>query len=178
MPLIPYKGINPVVGKDVFIAPNAWVTGKVTLGDEVSLFFGVVMRGDIQNIIIGEGTNLQEHCIVHTSRGLNDCVVGRYVTVGHGAILHGCRISDYCIIGMNSTILDDAEIGENCIIGANSLVSMRSKIPPGTLAFGSPAKPVRDLTEKELKEIRDSAQSYLNVSKEYREYFKANPGRG
>jgi len=172
MPLIPYLEHTPQVGEGVFIAPNAWVTGKVKIGARSSLFFGVVARGDIQNIIIGEETNLQEHCIVHTSRGLQDCVIGNRVTVGHGAILHGCTIKNSCIIGMGAIILDGAEVGENCIIGANSLITMNSKIPAGSMAFGSPAKVVRQLTEKELKEIQDSANSYLKVSGNYKNYLK------
>ncbi|MCO6429825.1 MAG: gamma carbonic anhydrase family protein [Deltaproteobacteria bacterium] len=175
MPVIPFGDHVPVLGKDVFLAPDAWVTGKVQLGDQVSLFFGAVMRGDIQRIIVGARSNFQEHCLVHTSRGLNDCIIGEDVTVGHGAILHGCTVQDRCIIGMNSTILDDAVIESDCIIGANSLVTMRTRIPSGSLALGSPAKVVRHLTDKELKEIKDSAASYLKVANTYRDYFKRSP---
>lgn len=174
MPVIPYLEFTPQIGKDVFIAPNAWVTGKVKLGDRCSLFFGVVMRGDIQNIIIGSETNLQEHCIVHTSRGLQDCTIGSRVTVGHGAILHGCTIQDACIIGMGSVILDGAEISRNCIIGAQSIVTMNTKIPEGSLALGNPAKVVRKLNDKEIKEIQDSADSYLKVAKNYQAHFNSN----
>lgn len=169
--VIPFKGHTPTIGNNVFIAPTAWVTGKVEIGDDCSLLFGAVLRGDIQRIIVGRGTNFQEHVTVHTSRGLNDCVIGDNVTVGHGAILHGCTVRDLCIIGMNSTILDEAEIGPNCIIGANSLVTMRTKIPPGTLALGSPARVIRDLTERELKELADSAASYREVGRAYAEHF-------
>ena len=175
MAVVSYLDNIPEIGNEVFIAPNAWLTGKVKIGDRSSLFFGVVMRGDIQRIIIGNESNFQEHCIVHTSRGLQDCTVGNRVTVGHGAILHGCTINDSCIIGMGAVILDGASIGKNCIVGAKSLVTMNTQIPEGSMVFGSPAKVIRKLTEKELKEIQDSADSYLKVSKNYREYFSAHP---
>jgi gamma-carbonic anhydrase len=175
MPVIPYLDHKPEIGNDVFIAPNAWVTGKTTLGDKSSLFFGVVMRGDIQRIIVGCETNFQEHCIVHTSRGLQDCTVGNRVTVGHGAILHGCCIEDYCIIGMGSVILDGAKISKNCIIGAQSIVTMNTVIPEGSLALGNPARVIRPLKANELKEIQDSADSYLKVAKNYMDYFRSNP---
>ncbi len=171
MPVIPYLEFVPEIAEDVFIAPNAWVTGKVSIGARSSLFFGVVARGDIQKIIIGSETNIQEHCIIHTSRGLQDCVIGNRVTIGHGAILHGCTVNDSCIIGMGAVILDGANIGKNCIIGAHSLVTMNTVIPEGHLAFGSPAKAVRKLTEREFKELQDSADSYLKVSKNYKSYF-------
>lgn len=175
MPIIPYKEHQPEIGQDVFVAPNAWVTGKVTLASQVSILFGAVLRGDIQRIIIGQGSNIQDNAVVHSSRGLNDCVVGDYVTVGHSAILHGCTIRHHCIIGMGSTILDDALVEENCIIGANSLVTMRTVIPAGHLAIGSPAKPVRKLNDRELKELQDSADSYIKVGRNYREWFEKNP---
>lgn len=173
MPVIPFRDHTPLVDPTAFIAPNAWVTGKVTLAESVSVFFGASIRGDIQRIIIGARSNVQDNAVLHTSRGLNDLVIGEEVTVGHGAILHGCRINDSCIIGMGSVILDDAEIGSECIIGANSLVPMRMKIPPRSLAFGSPAKVIRPLNDRELQELRDSAASYIAVSKEYAAIFGA-----
>jgi carbonic anhydrase/acetyltransferase-like protein (isoleucine patch superfamily) len=167
MPVIRYHEHQPKIGRSVFIAPTAWVTGKVTLEDEVTVLFGAALRGDIQNIIVGAGTNIQDNAVVHTSRGLHDCVIGKDVTVGHGAILHGCTVRDRCIIGMGCVILDDAVIEENCIIGANSLVTMGSIIPAGTMAYGSPAKPVRELNQRELQELKDSAASYRKVGAEY-----------
>lgn len=173
MPLIPFAEFHPQVAESVFIAPNAWVTGKVSIAEDSSVFFGAVLRGDIQNIIIGKQSNIQDNAIVHTSRGLQDCVIGDRVTVGHGAILHGCTVKDSCIIGMGSTLLDNAEIASNCIIGANSLVTMGTKIPEGSLALGSPAKVVRKLSTKEIDEIQASAESYIKVSARYRDYLLA-----
>jgi carbonic anhydrase/acetyltransferase-like protein (isoleucine patch superfamily) len=171
MPCIPFQTHIPQEAEGMFLAPDAWVIGKVSLGENISIFFAAIVRGDIQSISIGSGTNLQEHALLHTSTGLTDCIVGKNVTVGHRAILHGCTVHDNCIIGMGSTILDGAVIGENCIVGANSLVTMGVKIPPGHLALGSPAKAVRKLTEKEIHEIAESALHYQSLGKTYREYF-------
>jgi carbonic anhydrase/acetyltransferase-like protein (isoleucine patch superfamily) len=171
MPVIPYKEFIPDVKRALFIAPDCWITGKVVLHENTSVFFGACLRGDVQRIIVGAGSNIQERAILHTSHGLGDCVVGQGVTVGHAAILHGCIIKDNCIIGMGSTILDEAVIGEDCIVGANSLVTMRSQIPPGSLVLGSPAKAVRKLTPLERKSIRDAVASYIDSAGNYAAYF-------
>ena len=167
MPCLPFDGVHPEISKALFIAPDAWTIGRVTLAEMVSIFFGAVLRGDIQKITVGKGSNIQEHSLLHTSHGLGECLVGENVTIGHRAIIHGAKVGNNCIIGMGATLLDDAEIGDNCIIGANSLVSMRTKIPAGTMAFGSPAKVVRDLKEHELKEIAASAKHYQDLGAYY-----------
>ena len=172
MPVIPYLDHLPQIADDAFVAPNAWLTGKIIIESKASVFFGVVARGDIQFIKIGSESNIQDNAVIHTSRGLKDCIIGKRVTVGHNAILHGCQIHDSCIIGMGTTILDNAVIESNCIIGANSLVTMNTVIPEGSLALGSPAKVVRKLTEKEISEIQASADSYIKVSSNYKNYFQ------
>ena len=169
MPAIPYKEWSPQIDPSVWIAPTAYVTGKVFIGANSSVFFNVSIRGDIQNIKIGVGTNIQDGSVIHTSIGLHDCVIGDEVTVGHGAILHGCTINNACIIGMGSVILDDAVVGEECIIGAHSLVPMRMQVPPRSMVYGSPAKVIRPLTEAELKEVHDSARRYQKTSAEYKQ---------
>ncbi len=171
MPVIPFNSEQPVIGQDCFIAPDAWLTGKVTLGERVSIFFGAVLRGDIQAISVGAGSNIQEHAVLHSSHGLTPCLVGCGVTVGHRAIVHGASVGNNCIIGMGATILDGAEIAENCIIGANSLVTMNTKIPRGVLAVGSPAKVVRPLTAEEIESIKQSAQGYIKTGASYANYF-------
>jgi carbonic anhydrase/acetyltransferase-like protein (isoleucine patch superfamily) len=168
MPVIPYKESSPQIDPTVWVAPTAYITGKVFIGPNSSVFFNVAIRGDIQNIKIGAGTNIQDGAVIHTSIGLHDCIVGDEVTVGHGAILHGCTVNNACIIGMGSVILDDAVIGEECIIGAHSLVPMRMQIPPRSMVYGSPAKVIRPLTDKELHEVHDSARRYQKTSKEYK----------
>ncbi len=171
MPLISYKEHSPKIHESLFLAPDAWVTGKVTIAEDVSIFFGAVIRGDIQPITVGKGTNIQEHAMLHTSHHLADCIVGDSVTIGHSAIIHGCTIGNRCIIGMGATILDGAEIGEDSIVGANSLVTMNKKFPPKSMIMGSPAVHIRELTEVELSSILASARSYVEVGKNYREFF-------
>ena len=124
MPVISFRGEAPKIGKSVFIAPTAWVIGKTTISDNVTIFFNATLRGDIQRIVVGAGTNIQESALLHTSHDLPDCIVGEDVTIGHSAIVHGCTVGDNCIVGMGSVILDGAKIGKNCIIGAQALVPL------------------------------------------------------
>ncbi len=171
MPLAPFKGNSPNIASDVFIAPTAWITGKVEIAEKSSVFFGAALRGDINKIIIGASTNIQDNAVLHTSDGLGDCIVGNYVSVGHGAILHGCTVKDRCIIGMGSIILDDAVIGEDSVIGANALVTMKTIIPPKSLVLGSPAKVIRELTHDEIDNIMRTAKRYVGKAKEYLRVF-------
>jgi len=165
--LLPFNKSYPEVNSSCFVAPEVWISGKVKIERNSSVFFGSVIRGDILAISVGERTNIQEHCVLHTSHGLSECIVGSDVTVGHKAILHGCEVRDRVIVGMGSTILDGAIIEEDCIIGANTLVPMNKVIPRGSLAFGSPAKVVRQLTKEEIDGILDSSSSYVEVSRQY-----------
>lgn len=167
MPVLPFREITPTIMSNVFLAPDAWIIGDVAIADHVSIFFGVSVRGDIKPIRVGARTNLQEHALLHTSTGLADCIIGEDVTVGHRAILHGCTVSDRCIIGMGSTVLDGAVIGPDCIIGANSLVKMHDNIPSGSLALGSPARVVRALREDEIAQIKESARHYKQLGADY-----------
>ncbi|MBX7144067.1 MAG: gamma carbonic anhydrase family protein [Oligoflexia bacterium] len=168
MPTLPFKQHQPKIEPSDFLAPDAWIIGDVSLGAEVSIFFGVVLRGDINPISVGRGSNIQEHALLHTSNGLGPCIVEEDVTVGHRAIIHGAHVKSRCIIGMGSTILDQAVIEEDCIIGANSLVTMKTVIPAGHLALGSPAKPVRKLSPEEIRSIADSAAHYRKLGNHYR----------
>ena len=172
MPTLPFDGISPQVKETSWIAPNSWVIGRANLGSNVSVFFGAVVRGDINPIVVDDGSNLQEGALLHTSTGLGPCIVGKNVTVGHHAILHGCTIKNNCIIGMGAIVLDGAEVGENCIIGANSLITMNTRIPAGTMVFGSPAKVVRQLTQQEINGIKESAEHYQALCAEYRKVIR------
>ncbi|MBX7139055.1 MAG: gamma carbonic anhydrase family protein [Oligoflexia bacterium] len=172
MPLLNFKHWTPKISAPHFIAPDAWLTGNVEVGKLVSIFFGSVLRGDINAIRVGDGTNIQEGALLHTSTGLGDCIVGDNVTVGHHAILHGCTIAELCIIGMGATVLDGAQIGKHCIIGANSLVTMNTVIPEGSMAFGAPAKVVRRLSPGEIDSIAESAQHYRELGAEYSRCFE------
>ena len=141
---------KPVVGKGVYIARGAVVVGDVTLGDGASVWYNAVLRGDINRIVIGDHSNIQDNSVIHLADDF-PCVVGSYVTVGHSAIVHACRIGDECLIGMGAVVLDGAEIGAQCLIGARALVTQNVKIPAGSLVMGSPAKVVRALTDEERK---------------------------
>lgn len=167
MPIIPFNGITPKIGENVFIAPTAWITGDVSIEDNVSIFFGVVIRGDINPIRIGAGSNIQENVVIHTSRGRGICSIGEDVTVGHNAILHGCRIEREVLIGMGATVLDDAVVESNSLVGAGSLVTEGKIITEGSLAFGRPAKVVRMLSEEERASITGTAKHYRSVGGEY-----------
>jgi carbonic anhydrase/acetyltransferase-like protein (isoleucine patch superfamily) len=173
MPVIPFQSHAPVISAESFIAPDAWVIGKVEIAAHVSVFFNVVLRGDIQHIRIGAGTNLQEHVLVHTSHGMSDVEIGENVTVGHRAIIHGCKVGAACLIGMGATILDNAEIGECSIIGAHTLIPKGVKIPPYSLVIGTPGKVVRSLSEIETKEILDSAKHYQELGRYYQQNISA-----
>jgi len=171
MPVIPFKEKTPAVSASAFVAPDAWIIGDTTIGDNVSIFFNAVLRGDIQSIKVGRGTNLQEHTLVHTSHGMSPVLIGEDVTVGHRAIIHGCSIGDRCLIGMGATVLDNAEIGEECIIGAHTLVPKGMKIPRRSLVIGTPAKVVRALTEDEIESLGASARGYQELGATYASIF-------
>ena len=177
MPVIPFKEKTPVVSASAFVAPDAWIIGDTTVGDNVSIFFNAVLRGDIQAIKIGRGTNLQEHTLVHTSQGMSPALLGEDVTVGHRAIIHGCSIGDRCLIGMGATVLDNAEIGNECIIGAHTLIPKGMKIPPRSLVVGTPGKVARQLTDDEIKSLVASAKGYQELGATYRSILP-NPARG
>ena len=160
-----FDGKNPVVGTDVFLADNAVLVGDVEVGDRSSIWFGAVLRGDVFHIRVGRETSIQDNSVVHVTDGRNPTLIGSRVTVGHSVTLHGCVVRDRCIIGMGSIILDKAEIGARCIIGAGAVVTPGTKIPPGTLAFGAPARPKRDLTQEELDWIEYSADHYVGLAR-------------
>jgi carbonic anhydrase/acetyltransferase-like protein (isoleucine patch superfamily) len=167
MPVVPFREHNPQVPESAFLAPDCWIIGKVTIGERVSVFFGAVLRGDIESIVVGDGTNIQEHALIHTSHGLGAARIGRGVTVGHRAIIHGPTVGDSCIIGMGATVLDDAQIGEGSIIGAHALIPKGVVIPPRSLVMGMPGKVVRAVTEEELAGIKKSAEGYCSLGQYY-----------
>lgn len=148
------------------IAPNATIVGDVTIGPETLILFNSVLRGDCTaRIIIGAQTNLQEMCCIHVSEGC-DCVVGDGVTVGHGAILHGCTIEDNCLIGMGAVVMDGAHVGKNSLVAAGALVTEGTTIPPNSLVLGHPARVKRQLTSEEIEGIQKNAREYLCVGQD------------
>jgi carbonic anhydrase/acetyltransferase-like protein (isoleucine patch superfamily) len=166
--VVAFNGVKPTLGADVFIADTARVIGRVTLGAGVSVWYGTVVRGDVHDISIGARTNLQDLTMVHVTTGRYGTFVGEDVTVGHRAVLHGCRIGDRVLIGMGAIVLDGAVIGDEAMVGAGALVTPNTMIPPGMLALGSPAKVVRPLKPEELALVRHSAPHYFALAQVYR----------
>lgn len=162
-----YKGISPEIHESAFVAPNATVIGDVTIDAYASVWFGSILRGDIAPIKIGKHSNIQDLSILHETPDM-PLIIEDYVTVGHKVTLHSCTIRNNALIGMDSTILDGAEIGEGAFIGAGSLVTPGTKVPPKTLAFGRPAKVVRDLTEEDIKEMKRINNTYTNHIPHYK----------
>ena len=152
---------NPTISSSAFVADNATVRGDVTLGECSSVFFGAVLRGDRAPITIGSGTNIQDNCVVHVDYDY-PVVVGQNVTVGHGAILHGCTVGDNTLIGMGTIVLNGARIGRDCIIGAGALVTQGKVVPDGSMAYGNPARIIRQLTPEEVEANRANAQAYVD----------------
>jgi len=165
----PHKFRSPEIHPSAWCAPGSQVMGDVKIGAESSVWFNSVIRGDVNYIRIGERSNVQDLSMLHVSYEGNPTIVGNDVTIGHACVIHACTIGDYALIGMGSIILDEAEIGEWVLLGAGSLVTQRTKIPPHTLAFGRPAKVARDLTEKEVEELRFSASHYVQLARTYRD---------
>ena len=152
---------RPKLGRGVYIAKTAVVIGDVTLGAHSSVWYGAVVRGDINRIVVGHHTNIQDNAVLHLADDF-PCLVGNRVTVGHGAIVHACTIGDEVLVGMGAVILDGAVVGKQSIIGAKALVTQGMKIPPGSLVLGAPAKVVRPLTKKERAKLKWWAQKYVD----------------
>ncbi len=150
---------EPRLGQGVYIAPGARLVGDVTLGDFSSVWYNSVLRGDINRIIVGHHTNIQDNAVLHLEDEL-PCVLGNYVTVGHSAIVHACTVGDETLVGMGAVILDGAVIGNQCLIGAKALITARTQIPDGSLVLGFPAKVVRPFTEEEKRGLKASAEKY------------------
>ena len=146
--------------KKIFIAPNAVVTGDVELEHNVNIWYGAVLRGDSGTIAVQEGTNIQEHCVLHEKT-----TIGRYCTIGHGAIVHGCTIGDGCLIGMGAILLDGAVLEEGCLVGAGALVTGKTHAPAGSVLLGSPAKVTKTLTAEQIQEHYESAEHYIALAR-------------
>lgn len=166
MPIYPYRGRYPKIGKDCYIAPNAWLIGDVELGDGTSVWFGAVLRGDVSPIRVGARSNIQDGTVIH---GEHDCptVIGDEVTVGHSAIIHAATVSDRVLVGMGAVLLSRSFIGSDCIIGARALVTQDTKLPSNSLVLGMPAQVKRELTLEERERIMLSARHYVENAARY-----------
>lgn|SRR5690606_25444374 len=169
MPVYSLDGISPELPPDEswWLAPTAILIGRVRIGVNVGIWFGSVLRGDNELIDVGEGTNVQEHCIFHTDMG-SPLTIGRGCTIGHRALLHGCTVGDNCLIGMGATVLNNAVIGNDSLIGAHALIPEGKTIPPRSLVMGTPGKVVRELSENEVARLRASAEGYIRNWKRFR----------
>jgi len=161
-----YLQKTPTLHPSVFVAPSADIVGDVTVGEKASIWYQAVLRGDINRIVIGPRSNIQDGSVVHLADDFGTCV-GELVTCGHRAILHACTIRDEVLVGMGATVMDGAVVGARSIIGAGALVTMGTEIPPGSLVIGSPAKVVRKLDLKEQADIKTWAERYIHVSRHF-----------
>ena len=167
MMVMEFEGVTPKIDENTYISESVDIIGKVNVEENVNIWFGTRLRGDMNNIIIGENTNIQENSVVHVDIN-SPCIIGKNVTIGHGTIIHGCSISDNVLVGMGSIILNNAKIGNNTIIGAGSLITQGKEFPEGVLILGNPAKVVRKLTQAEIENIQCSADNYVRLSKKYK----------
>ena len=158
------------IDESVFVADGAKIIGDVEIGKGSSVWFNAVIRADSNKVKIGENSNVQDNAVIHTSEGFG-VQIGDNVTIGHGAIVHGCTVENNVMIGMGAIVLNGAVIGENSIIGAGTLVTQGKIIPAGSLAFGNPVKVVRELTDDEIKSITDNANSYVKEANEYKKHL-------
>ena len=166
MPLLPFENAEPVVADTAWIAPNATLVGRVTIRAGASVWFGAVMRGDTDDLELGEGSNLQDNVVVHADPG-SPAIIGAGVSVGHGAVVHGCRIQDGCLIGMNATVLNGAVIGAESLVAAGAVVLEGTIVPPRSLVAGVPAKVRRTLTDDEVAGMKRNADTYVARAERY-----------
>ena len=162
-----YGELKPKIGRGVFIAKNATVIGDVEIGDDSSIWFGTILRGDVNYIRVGKCTSIQDGTVVHVTNRTHPTVIGSYVTVGHAVKIHGCTIKDNCLIGIGAIILDGAVINENSVVAAGTLVPPGKEFPPNSLIMGFPAAVKRQLTDEEVKQLREHALRYVDYKNTY-----------
>jgi len=163
----PYLHWNPDIAASAFIAESADIIGRVNIGADASIWYQSVLRGDVHDIVVGERSNIQDHCLLHTSDGVSPCIVGNDVTIGHRVILHGCEIQDFCLVGMGSIIMDQAVLESGCLLAAGSLVSERKVLKGDHLYAGSPAREIRPLRDEEKAFLQRSAAHYVEVARNH-----------
>ena len=174
-----FLSCQPQLSEAAFVAADARIMGDVRLAKDASVFYGCVLRGDIESIIIGEGSNVQDGSIIHLADDL-PAIVGAYCTIGHGAIVHACTVGDECLIGMRAVVLDGAVIGDQCLVAAGTVVTPRTKIPAGSMVMGTPGKVVRQLGPDERAGLRAWAEKYVSVARAHavlQESRRACPGQ-
>ncbi|MEO5335638.1 MAG: gamma carbonic anhydrase family protein [Magnetospirillum sp. WYHS-4] len=165
--IYPYNGVLPRIAPGAFVAPTAVVAGDVQVGTDSGIWFGCILRGDVNAIRIGERTNIQDGTIVHVSSRANPTYIGSDVTIGHGAIIHACMLEDGCFVGMGATVLDGAVVAVGAMVAAGALVPPGKVVTPGQLWAGMPAKPVRDLTESDRRTMAATVPHYVELARQY-----------
>jgi len=163
---LPFEGHTPEVHPSAWIAPNVSLIGKVRIHADASVWFGAVLRGDIDQIVVGAGSNIQDNAVLHTELG-SPAIVGEGVSIGHGAVVHGCTIEDGCLIGMNATVLTGAVVGRDSLVGAGSVVLEGAVIPPRSLVAGVPGKVRRQLTDEEIASMHGNSERYVTRAQVY-----------
>ena len=166
MAIFELEGTTPSVAETAWVADSAQVIGDVVLGAQASVWFGTVVRGDMERITIGAGSNIQDTSVLHADTG-QPLVIGERVTVGHQAVLHGCTVGDESLIGIGAIVLNGAKIGKNCLVGAGALVTEGKEFPDGSMIVGAPAKVVRQLTPEQIELLRHSAQHYIDNAQRF-----------
>lgn len=168
MGIVSYRGLTPKIHPSVFVAEGARIIGNVEIGKDSSVWFNVVIRGDVHFIRIGEAANIQDNAVLHVTHKTSPLKIGSHVTIGHGAVVHAATIKDFCLIGMGAVVLDNAQIGPYALVAAGAVVLSNTVIPEGTMAAGVPAKVVRSLTPEERRSLVQSAQDYVEYAANYR----------
>lgn len=170
MGIYPFKEHNPKLDDSVFVAPNAAVVGKVTIGEGTNVWFGTAVRGDVNTVTIGKHCNIQDNATIHT---MSDAPIeiGDNVTIGHNAIIHCSKVGDNCLLGMGCIIMGHAEIGNNCVIGANTCITQGKIIPDNCLVYGNPAHIIRNLRDDEIEALTESTEKYYRLGQEYKEQY-------
>jgi len=166
--IYPYEGKYPVIHPSVFMSEDVIIVGDVHIAEDVNLWFGTVIRGDVNQVRIGARTNIQDNCTLHETYQKYPLIIGEDVTVGHAAVLHACTLHDACLIGMGATVLDNAVVHSESLVAAGAVVREGFEVPPGTLVAGVPARIVRELSDEEREHVRESARQYLRYVESYR----------
>ena len=164
--VLAYKDKYPSIAPDVFIAEGACVIGDVTLKEGSNIWFNTVLRGDIQKIVVGKYTNIQDNCTVHVM-ATQPTLIGDYVTIGHNAVVHCAKIGNNCLIGMGAVLLGHSEIGDNSVIGAGTIITQGKIIPPNSMVYGNPSHIIRDLRDDEIEALKQSAVDYNDIAGHY-----------